>query len=70
MYRRKMRTINRTGLETYFTTMRKEYERESQLCKKRARDVKKDFKNGDGEALLRVALNSELSPCLTQTSIP
>jgi hypothetical protein len=28
--------------------MRKEYERVSQLCKKRGRDVKKDFKNGDG----------------------
>jgi hypothetical protein len=29
-----------------------------------------NFKNGDGEALLKGALNSELSPCLTQTLIP
>jgi hypothetical protein len=48
-----MMTINRTGLETYFTTMRKEYERASQLGNERRREVKKDFKNGDGEALLK-----------------
>jgi hypothetical protein len=33
--------------------MRKECERESQLCKKRGRDVKEDFKNGDEETLLK-----------------
>jgi hypothetical protein len=48
-----MMTINRTGLQTYFTTMRKEYERARELRKKRGRGVKKDFKNGDGEALLK-----------------
>jgi hypothetical protein len=53
VYRRKMMTINRTGLQTYFTTMRKEYERARELRKKRGRGVKKDFKNGDGEALLK-----------------
>jgi hypothetical protein len=53
--------------------MRKEYERESQLSKKKREERKRrqeNFKNGDGEALLKVALNSELSPCLTQTLIP
>jgi hypothetical protein len=54
--------------------MRKEYERESQLSKKKKKEERKrrqeNFKNGDGEALLKVALNSELSPCLTQTLIP
>jgi hypothetical protein len=67
-----MRTINRTGLETYFITMRKENERESQISKREEekKRCQENFKNGDGGALLKVALNSELSPCPTQTLIP
>jgi hypothetical protein len=50
-----MRTINRTGLETYFITMRKEYERESSFPKREEERKRgqENFKSGDGEALLK-----------------
>jgi hypothetical protein len=67
-----MRTINRTGLETYFITMRKEYERESQLPKKRGREEETSRKLQEWRwgSTTEGALNSELSPCPTQTLIP